>query len=239
MAPTDATLPEPGRPELPDGLTADLPPGLAERCEVRADGLLWVSSFAPEDADEPRLRDVGCHPVRQVLQMRCTLPLAPAAGAPATCRPFRPGLDDAEFLELNHRAFEWHPEQGDLDADGLAERLAAPWFSAEGFLVHTDDGGRIDGYCWTKVHPPADDNPSLGEIYVIARDPAVQVRGLGRALVVAGLEHLSRQTVEGEPVTVGMLYVESTNEAAVGLYESLGFALHHTDAAYSLPEATA
>jgi ribosomal protein S18 acetylase RimI-like enzyme len=36
-----------------------------------------------------------------------------------------------------------------------------------------------------------------------------------------------------------MLYVESTNEVAVGLYESLGFSLHHADAAYSLPGATA
>jgi len=237
VAPTDATLPEPGRPELPDGLTADLPPGLVERCEVRAGGLLWVSPSAAEDTDALTAR--GCRPARQVLQLRCRLPLDAVAGAPAPCRPYRPGVDDEEFLELNHRAFEWHPEQGDLDAEGLAERLVAPWFSAEGFLVHTDDGGRIDGYCWTKVHPPAGDEPALGEIYVIARDPDVQVRGLGRALVVAGLEHLSRQTVAGEPVAVGMLYVESTNEVAVGLYESLGMTLHHTDAAYSLPGTTA
>ena len=233
MAPTDATLPEPGRPELPDGLPADL----AGRARVRDDGLLWVSPATAED-DAP-LAVCGCRPARRVLQLRCALPLPQGAGAPAPCRAFRPGLDDDEFLALNHRAFEWHPEQGDLDADGLTERLSAPWFSAEGFLVHTDDGGRMDGYCWTKVHPPRGEDPAFGEIYVIARDPDVQVRGLGRALVVAGLEHLSAQSVDGEPVTVGMLYVESTNEVAVGLYESLGFALHHTDAAYSLPGAPA
>ncbi len=233
MAPTDATPPAQGTSELPDGLPADL----ADRARVRDDGLLWV---CPDLADDDaRLRDVGCQPVRQVLQLRCNLPLEASAGAPAPCRPFRPGLDDDEFLALNHRAFEWHPEQGDLDADGLAELLGAPWFSAEGFLVHTDDGGRIDGYCWTKVHPPQGDDPALGEIYVIARDPDVQVRGLGRALVVAGLEHLSAQSVDGRPVAIGMLYVESTNEVAIGLYESLGFRFHHTDTAYSLPGATA
>ena len=229
MGPTDATPPEPGRAELP----ADLPADLVARASVRDDGLLWVSPAGPDD--EPRLTGCGCRPARRVLQMRCALPLDTAAGAPAPCRPFRPGIDDDAFLDVNHRAFEWHPEQGDLDAAGLAERLAAPWFSAEGFLVHTDDGGRIDGYCWTKVHPPTADDPAIGEIYVIARDPDVQVRGLGRALVVAGLEHLAHQTVDGEPVGVGMLYVESTNEVAIGLYSSLGFTRHHTDAAYALP----
>ena len=231
MAPTDATLPEPGHPELPDGLPADL----AERARVRHDGLLWVTGEA--EADLPRMHERGYRPVRSVLQLRCPLPLDTSAGAPAVCRPFRPGVDDDEFLALNHRAFEWHPEQGALDADGLAERLAAPWFSAEGFLVHTDDGGRMDGYCWTKVHPPTGEDPVLGEIYVIARDPEVQVRGLGRALVLAGLEHLSRQSVDGEPVTVGMLYVESTNEVALGLYTSLGFTFHRSDTGYSLTGA--
>jgi len=218
---------------LPDGLPDDL----LARCAVRDDGLLWVSPGTEDD--EPRLRDLGCTPVRCVLQLRCALPPNPSAGAPAPCRPFRPGLDDAAFLDVNHRAFEWHPEQGDLDAAGLAARLAAPWFSAEGFLVHTDDGGRLDGYCWTKVHPPSGDEPAMGEIYVVARDPDVQVRGLGRGLVVAGLTHLSRQAVDGAPLTVGMLYVESTNDVAVGLYRSLGFTRHHQDVAYSLPGASA
>ena len=79
----------------------------------------------------------------------------------------------------------------------------------------------------------------MGEIYVVARDPDVQVRGLGRGLVVAGLTHLSRQAVDGAPLTVGMLYVESTNDVAVGLYRSLGFTRHHQDVAYSLPGASA
>ncbi|MFM7063023.1 MAG: GNAT family N-acetyltransferase [Actinomycetes bacterium] len=233
MAPTDATLPDPGRPELPAGLPADL----AARARVGGDGLLWVSPALADD--EPRLRERGCRPARLVLQLRCDLPLDASAGSPAACRPFRPGRDDDEFLDVNHRAFEWHPEQGDLDAEGLAARLAAPWFSADGFLVHTDAAGRIDGYCWTKVHPPSGDEPALGEIYVVARDPALTVRGLGRALVVAGLDHLSRQTVDGTALAVGMLYVESTNDVAVGLYSSLGFTLHHTDAAYALPGAPA
>ena len=62
---------------------------------------------------------------------------------------------------------------------------------------------------------------------MIAVDPDFVGRGLGRALTVAGLEHLA-----GRGLTVGMLYVEADNAPAVGLYESLGFTVHHTDTAF-------
>lgn len=201
-------------------------PGPDDRSEVRADGLRWVSASLPGD-DETLAVD-GWARRRTVHQLRCPLPRPEDTGTAAACRPFRPGVDDDEFLAVNHRAFEWHPEQGDLDAAGLTERLAAPWFSAEGFLLHDGPTGDLDGYCWTKVHPPAGDDPAMGEIYVIACDPSAQGRGLGRALVCAGLDHLAALGL-----TTGMLYVEADNAGALALYGSMGFELHHTDAAYA------
>ena len=67
----------------------------------------------------------------------------------------------------------------------------------------------------------------MGEIYVISVDPDFAGLGLGRALAVDGLDHLA-----ATGLTVGMLYVDAANTAAVGLYRSLGFTEARVDRAY-------
>ena len=53
-----------------------------------------------------------------------------------------------------------------------------------GFLLAWD-GERLAGFCWTKVH-----DDGRGEIYILAVVPGSQGRGLGRALLLAGLDDL-------------------------------------------------
>ncbi|HEV2360660.1 MAG TPA: mycothiol synthase [Acidimicrobiales bacterium] len=192
--------------------------------EIRAEGgghvHLWVPK--PDDAHEQIASANGLHRGRDLFQMRRPLPVTDHVSS-VTTRPFVVGEDEESWLAVNNRAFDAHPEQGAWDLDTLRRREREPWFDAGGFLLHEVDG-RVAASCWTKVH---DDDPPLGEIYVISVDPAFQGRGLGRELVLAGLEHLA-----AEGLRHGMLYVDASNVPAVTLYEKLGFQVDHIDRAY-------
>ena len=85
------------------------------------------------------------------------------------------------------------------------------------------------GFHWTKVHgrlgsEDHHQHQPIGEVYVVGTDPQVRGEGLGRALTVVGLRHL-RSLDLGQ----AMLYVDSTNTAAIALYESLDFVRWDTD----------
>ena len=72
----------------------------------------------------------------------------------------------------------------------------------------------MHGFHWTKRH-----SATLGEVYVVAIDPAAQGRGLGQ---VAG-RAWACSTCALCGLDEVLLYVESDNAPAVRLYEKLGF----------------
>jgi mycothiol synthase len=190
---------------------------------------LWVMQATVDD--DARVAAEGFTPERDLLQMRVALPLPDevvAATRHLPTRPFVPGRDEEAWVETNNLAFADHPEQGGWTVAELRERMAADWVELEDFLVADDpDGPGLIGACWTKVH--RDRTPVLGEIYVIDVDPRHHGQGWGRSLTVAGLVHLA-----GRGITVGMLYTDASNVAAVGLYRSLGFTVDHIDRSYRL-----
>jgi mycothiol synthase len=220
------------RPEHRDG---DVPPRLLEAAidyarTVDADAVsLWI--FGADVDSDALAAAVGLTAERELWQMRVPLPLAGTITWPPgiEVRSFVPGKDDDAWLAVNNAAFVADPDQGGWTPSTLAGRIGEPWFDPDGFLV-ADDGGTIAGFCWTKVHtpdPPHEPN-ALGEIYVIGVDPGHQGLGLGRALVLAGLDHL--HTVRR--VDVGMLFVDAANTPAVGLYRALGFVTSRIDRCY-------
>lgn len=216
----------------PDFRDAGVQGALLERAveHVAAAGggllVLWV--FDPSARDDEAAAHAGFRHQRDLLQQRVPLPLAEHPSWPpgVEVRPFAPGQDNAAWLEVNNRAFADHPEQGGWLESTLRRRLAEPWFDSKGFLLAVDADG-IAGFCWTKVHPPTQADPELGEIFVIGVDPSRQGTGLGRALVVAGLASLAERGVR-----TGMLFVDGDNEAALALYASLGFRTYRVDRAY-------
>jgi mycothiol synthase len=215
----------------PEARTSGLQQALVRRAVQEAPaGLpvhLWLMQATA--ADDERAGAGGFVPERDVLQMRVALPLPDdvlAATRPLATRAFVPGRDEEPWVDMNNRAFAGHPEQGAWSVADLRERMAASWVELDGFLVADDpDGPGLIGACWTKIH--RDRTPVLGEIYVIDVDPRHHGQGWGRSLTVAGLVHLA-----GAGITVGMLYTDASNVAAVALYRSLGFTVDHVDRSY-------
>jgi mycothiol synthase len=185
---------------------------------------LWVPK--PDEDDDAVAETAGLKRGRDLYQMRRSLPVTEHRSTVGT-RSFRPGEDEDAWLEVNNRAFRGHPEQGSWTRQDLEEREAQPWFDPEGFLLHEIDG-TLAAFCWTKVQEDEHDPGEVGEIYVIAVNPDFQGRGLGKELVLAGLEHLASLGLEK-----AMLYVDRDNEEARGLYRALGFHDDHLDRAYT------
>jgi mycothiol synthase len=176
-------------------------------------GSVWVDQ-PPADLDAA-VAPLGLQPAREVLRLERSLPLPEEWTAGIATRDFVPGRDEAAWVRVNNAAFASHREQGGWTVDRLRELESEPWFDPAGFRLHERDG-RLAGFCWTKVHP--DLSPPAGEIFVIAVDPEFHGQRLGRALTVAGLEHLT-----GRGLRRALLYVDADNTPARGMYAALGF----------------
>ncbi|MET0934212.1 MAG: mycothiol synthase [Mycetocola sp.] len=189
-------------------ILANAPPGL----------LAWAHGDHP--ASRALAARFGFDRVRTLLQLR--MPLDEAAGTsvlPAGITSFDPGIDDAEWVDLNARVFASHPEQGRITIDDLRARQSEPWFDAGDFLIARDGDGRMIGYNWLKIEA------DHGEIYVIGVGQPGQ--GLGRTLMQAGLDRMRQRGAH-----TASLYVEADNTPAVSLYRSLGFTDHTIDVQY-------
>lgn len=210
------------------GLASAALPGLLERVPAGEPLFAWAHGDHPGAA--ALAARFGFASVRALLQLRVS-PIpepAPAVLPPGvTITAFRPGVDADEWVALNALVFAHHPEQGALTAADLAARQAEPWFDAGDLLVARDGDGRMIGYNWLKIEPAEADAPLLGEIYVIGVHPDAAGKGLGRALMNAGLARLRERGCE-----TAALYVEADNEPAVRLYRSLGFTDFTVDVQY-------
>ncbi len=191
----------------PDALVMALRPLLDEIGEPVA---VWVDH--PTEETDAGLARLGLSPQRDLYRMERPLPLEQRTDIET--RAFVVGQDEQAWIDVNNRAFAWHREQSGWTLDMVREREAEGWFDPEGFRVHEIDG-KIAAFCWTKVHD--DEDPPAGEVYVIAVDPEFHGRGLGRALTLAGYQHL-----EGRGLTRGILYVDADNTPAVTLYRDIG-----------------
>jgi ribosomal protein S18 acetylase RimI-like enzyme len=116
--------------------------------------------------------------------------------------------DRDEVLGVDHLSF---PSFWQLDEGGLADALTATPHAR--YQVAVDDAsGRIIGYA---ISGRSGRNGYLQRLAVV---PSEQGRGLGRWLVVDGLRWLARWRADQCVVNT-----QWGNEAALGLYEAVGF----------------
>ena len=176
----------------------------------------------------------GLTEVRRLLVMRRDLHEHPAALSPDDIEPagvvietFQPA-DLSALVEVNAEAFADHPEQGDLTAADFEQRMSQPWFDPEGLLLaKDDDSGRLLGYHWTKIEPREPGAAPVGEVYALAVLPEAGGRGIGRALLAAGVRWMQHQGV-----TEVILYVEASSTRVVEMYRSANFVTVSSDASY-------
>jgi mycothiol synthase len=195
--------------------------------QVWAHGDLPAASHLAARAGMRRARELW----RMRRELNTRLP-APTYPADVTVRQFVVGADEAAWLAVNASSFSGHPEQGDVSADGLAQRMAQPEFDPAGFFV-AERGGELVGFHWTKEHPAGEFGPEpVGEVYVLGVAPTAQGLGLGKALTLTGLRHMQSRGLAGV-----ILYVEADNAAAVALYSRLGFSRVMVDVVYATTQS--
>lgn len=98
----------------------------------------------------------------------------------------------------------------DLTESGLKDVIAARSKKDESII----------GYCWTQVMHEKDNTLSkkTGRIHMFGVDPDYHRKGLGRKLLLSGLDYLKKNGVEEVELTV-----DKENIEAYTLYRSLGF----------------
>ena len=159
----------------------------------------------------------GLDRARELLQLRAEVAEARAGLGE---RPVPAGMaissfsaeDADDWVALNARAFASHPEQGRMTRGDLDDRVAEAWFDPTDLLLARDRDGRLAGFHWLKVEG------GQAEVYVLGVDPDRGARGLGSALLAAGLDLLAERGHDEVD-----LYVEADNAPALALYRRAAF----------------
>lgn len=197
--------------------------GLESLARSHTVGLLQVWIRHVEAADITCATDEGYAVDRRLAVLGRPLDDEPVAVPDAPgyrVRSYRADLDDAAVVEVLRETYAGTADAG-WDLARFGGRRGWSWFRPEDLLVAVDEAGRIGGLHWLKRRTAV-----VGEVYNLAIHPRAQGRGLGRMLLVAGLDHLRRVGCHDV-----LLWVDLANERAVRLYTSEGFTTRWEDVA--------
>jgi mycothiol synthase len=125
------------------------------------------------------------------------------------------GEDEFEQRVALHREV-WHPSKVTLEA--YRRMRTVPGYTPELDLVAVSDDGTFASYCICWLDPVS----KIGEFEPVGTRAAYRGKGLGKALMLAGLRRLKAAGMH-----TAIVYTNSSNEAARKLYESVGFEVYN------------
>jgi len=165
------------------------------------------------------LSRLGFECVQRFLQLRLDITNVPrqdAGQAALQCRHLQPGEED-KLTQLQNRSFEGNWGYNPNTIEEIVYRTNSSHCSPRDVLL-AYDGDKVIAYCWTKTIFEAATGKRKGQISMLGVEPDYRGRGLGKRVLLAGLYHLRSQGLQ-----VVELTVDSKNEVACALYQSVGF----------------
>jgi mycothiol synthase len=160
------------------------------------------------------LERYGFRPVRHYHELRLDMSRvdwSEAAKASRGCRHFIPG-EEAALAGLQNRSFAEHWGYSPNTAETIAYKINRAHSSPEDVWLDYENG-KLAGFCWTEVFVNGE-----GRILMIGTDPDFRGRGIGKKILFAGLLYLKSKGVKTTSLTV-----DTENDTALALYESVGF----------------
>lgn len=125
------------------------------------------------------------------------------------------------WVDLFNQSFQDHWNHHDMTLESRQHWMDSPDYQADLDLVAVAPDGRFAALCWGFIHPADNARQGCKEGWIgdLGTHPDYRRMGLGRALLVAGMERLRQAGME-----TALLSVDTQNvNQALHLYESVGF----------------
>lgn len=163
----------------------------------------------------------GFHPVRRFLNLEIDIPLMPAqepVHSDVLLRYLRKG-EEEQLAVVQNTCFSgtW----------GFCPNTVKEiWFYLEWtdsqvedvIVAESKQVRNLIGYCWPHRVRTRSDSPKKGRIHMFGVIPCYRGKGVGRRLLIRGLQHLKEKEAQCVELTV-----DEENSPALSLYEHLGF----------------
>lgn len=136
------------------------------------------------------------------------------------CRGLLPG-EEADLADIQNRSFAGHWGYNPNTEKIIAFSVNRARSSPEDVILACEEDD-IVGFCRTIISGRGE-----GRILMIGTDPDFRSRGVGRKSLLAGLLHLKSKNVRTVYLTV-----DTENDTAIALYDSVGFVRNNTMITY-------